>query len=115
MAAAAKERYASNPEPKKRTVKDRYVTNPEPKKIAARDRYATNPEPKKVAASKRYTKYRSVILERLRTQYYSSIMRRRAARLLQHARHRLRENAKNKAYRQRIFVSKERSVCTDGT
>ena len=56
------------------------------------------PNAGKTAANKRYAKYRHAILQRLKT--YSTVVRRSAARLLHHARHRLRENAKNKAYRQ---------------
>ena len=103
--AAARDRYVSNPEPKRAAVRGRYASNPEPERAAARDRCASNPEPKKTAASKRYAKYRSVISKRLRTRYYSSIVHKRAARLLQHARNRFRENAKNKAYRQRNMQS----------
>ena len=99
--AAARGRYSSNPEPKKAAARGRYSSNPEPKRAAARGRYASNPGPKKKAASKHYAKYRSAILQRLRIQYYSSIVHRRAARLLQHARNRCRENAKNKTYRQK--------------
>ena len=97
--AAQRGRYASDPEPKRAAQRGRYASNPEPKKTVQRVRYNSNPERKKAAASKQYAKYRSVILHRLRTQY-SSVVRRRAARLLHHARHRFRENAKNKAYRQ---------------
>ena len=131
--AATKARYASNPEPIIAATKDRctsnlgperaeargsYTSNPEPKKTAVRDRYSSNPELKKTATRKRYTKYRSVILRRLSTRYYSSRVHKRAAILLQHARHRFRDNTKNKAYRQtneKYFASEERSVCTDGT
>ena len=93
---AKRGKYASNPEPKKTAERPRYASNPEPKKTAARGRYASNPEPKRAAASK-HAKYRSIIIQR---QYYSCVAHRRAARLLQHARCRLRDNAKNKAYRQ---------------
>ena len=100
--AAMRSRYASNPEPKIAAVRGRYASNPEPLRAAARGRYASDPKPKKTAASKRYAKYRSVISKR----YYLSIEHKRAARLvLQRARNRLRENAKNKAYRQRNMQS----------
>ena len=99
--AAMRSRYASNPEPKIAAVIGRYASNPEPMRAAMRGRYASNPEPKKTAASKWYAKYRSAISKR----YYSSIVHKRAARLLQHARNRFKENAKNKAYRQRNMQS----------
>ena len=101
--AARRDKYASNPKRNRAlaAARGKYAANPEPKRAAARGRYASNPGPKKTAASKHYGKYRSAILQRLRIQYYSSIVHRRAARLLQHARNRCRENAKNKAYRQR--------------
>ena len=66
--------------------------------MAARARYASNPQSGNTAANKQYAKYQRAILQRLKT--YPSIVRRRAARLLHHARHWLKENAKNKAYRQ---------------
>ena len=97
--AAQRGKYASNSEPKRAAQRGKYASNPEPKKTAQRVRYNFNPERKKAAASKQYAKYRSVILHRLRTQY-SSVVRRRAARLLQHARHRFKDNGKNKVYRQ---------------
>ena len=92
---AARGRYAADPEAKRTAERSRYASNPEPKRKAEKSRYASNPEPKKIAATKRYTKYRSIILQRLRTQY-SSIMRRRAARLLQHARHHCRKMPKTR-------------------
>ena len=112
--SAAKTRYASNPEPKKEAVKARYASNPDAKREAIKARYASNPEPKKRAVSKRYTsnpeaknklhrqwysKHCSAVLQKRCRHYYASIKRRRAARLLHHAVHRSRENAKNKLYR----------------
>ena len=59
-----------------------------------KSRYASNPEAKKLMVKTRYN-------ARRRSQYYASRMWRRAARLLQHALHRSRENAKNKLYRKK--------------
>lgn len=118
--AARRDKYASNPKRNRAVAaaRGKYAANPEPKRAAARGRYASNPGPKKTAASKHYAKYRSAILQRLRIQYYSSIVHRRAARLLQHARNRCRENAKSKAYRQRnmrniLLMRRGRYVLTE--
>ena len=107
---AAKNRYASNPLPKKLAAQKRYTLNPLPKKLAAKNKYASNPLPKKLAMQKWYVcklhqknladkkRYRNHSLM-LQKQYYQSIVHRRAARLLHHALHRVRENLKNKVYR----------------
>ena len=121
---AEKARYASNPKAQKETVKARDASNPKAKKEAVKARYASNPEPKKRAVSKRYTanpeakiishrqwysKHCSAVLQK-QSRYYDSINRRRAARLLRHAVHRSRDNAKNKLYRnqnkERILIAK---------
>ena len=52
--AAARGKYAANPEPKRAAARGRYSSNPEPKKAAARGRYSSNPEPKRAAARGRY-------------------------------------------------------------
>ena len=107
---AAQKGYASNPLPKKLAAKNKYASNPLPKKLAAKNKYASNPLPKKLAMKKwyvrnlhqknlahkkRYRKHCHIIQKK----YYQSIVHRRAARLLHHALHRVRENLKNKVYR----------------
>ena len=69
--------------------------------MAMKSRYASNPEVKKLMVKTRYNANRSGVLLRRRSQYYASRMCRRAARLLHHALHRSRENAKNKLYRKK--------------
>ena len=91
-------RYASNPGPKKKGVQSRYASNPGPKKKAVQYRHATNPEPKKKAMKSWYATQRFAVLLRQRSKYFASTMCRRAARLLQLALQRSRENAKKKVY-----------------
>ena len=69
--------------------------------MKSRYAYASNPEAKKLMVKTRYNANRSGVLLRRRSQYYASRMCRRAARLLHHALHRSRENAKNKLYRKK--------------
>ena len=45
-----------------------------------------------------YSKHCSAVLQKRKHDYYASITCKRAARLLHHAVHRCRENAKNKLY-----------------
>ena len=66
-----------------------------------KSRYASNPEVKKSMVKTRYNANRSGVLLRRRSHYCASRMCRRAARLLHHALHRSRENAKNKLYRKK--------------
>ena len=90
--SATKRRYASNPGPKKLAVSNRYASNPGPKKLADKARYASNPDPKKRAVMKGYSKHRFAVLQKRRSQYYTTITARRKARLLLHALQRSREN-----------------------
>ena len=105
--------YASNPGPKMLSERNKYASNPGPKKLLERNKYTSNPESKKRAVSRRYaanpgaknkfqrkwySKHCSAILQKRRHNYYACIMARRAKRLLHHAVHRCRENAKNKLY-----------------
>ena len=46
-----------------------------------------------------YRRLRSIVLQQKHSRYYKSLVHRRAARLLHHALHRVRENLKNKVYR----------------
>ena len=96
---AVKKRYASNPLLMKLAAKKSYALIPLPKKLAAKKNYASNPLPKKLGMKKWYRKHRSIVLQHRHSHYYQSIMHRRAARLLRHALHRVRENLKNKVYR----------------
>ena len=62
---------------------------------------------------KGYRKHRFAVLQKRRSQYYTAITATGKARLLHHALHRSRENAKNKLYRkknkQRISIAKKAS------
>ena len=49
--------------------------------------------------SHRYSRCRPLILQQRRSRYYRSVVHNRAARLLHHSLHRVRENFKNKVYR----------------
>ena len=92
---AAKKNYASNPLPKKLAAKKNYASNPLPKKLAAKKNYTLNPLPKKLGMKKWYRKHHSIVLQHRHSQ---SIVHRRAARLLHHAFHWVRENLKKKVY-----------------
>ena len=79
--------------------------------MAMKSRYASNPEVKKLMVKTRYNANRSGVLPRRQSQYYASRMCIRAARLLHHALHHSRENAKNKLYhkknKQSISIAKK--------
>ena len=94
---AVKKRYASNPLLMKLAAKKSYASNPLPKKLAAKKNYASNPLPKKLGMKKWYRKHRTIVLQHRHSHYYQSIMHRRAARLLHHALHRVRENLKKQS------------------
>ena len=82
------------------------TANPLPKKLAAKKNYASNPLPKEL--ENWYRRHLSMVRH---SHYYQSIVHRRAARLLHHALHQVRENLKNKVYRmqnkQKISSAKE--------
>ena len=90
--------YERTADVRKEAEKEAYASNPEPKRWAVQSRYAPNPEVKKSMVKTRYNANRSGVLLRRRSHYYASRMCRRAARLLHHALHHSRENAKNKLY-----------------
>ena len=82
-------------------MKSWYASKGESHKSSMKSRYASNPEVKKSMVKTRYNANRSGVLLRRRSHYYASRMCRRATRLLHHALHRSRENAKNKLYRKK--------------
>ena len=90
--------YAKNADKIRSALRKLYASNPESWKRAVSKWCAANPGTQKRKNRMWYSKYCSAVLQKRKHDYNASITCKRAARLLHHAVHRCRENAKNKLY-----------------